>query len=53
MGKADWRALMSKVITLRFPGKVVIFYQPTYNRPSITTYRSTALLRVADEGDGL
>ena len=53
MGKVDWRALMNKVITLRFPGKVGIFYQPSYNRPSITTYRSTVLLHVADEGDGL
>jgi hypothetical protein len=53
MGMVDWRALMNTVIKFRFPGKVGIFYWPSYSRPSITTYRSMALPHVADEGDGL
>jgi hypothetical protein len=43
---------MNMVIKFRFPGKVEIFYWPSYSRPSITTYRSMALPHVAAEGDG-
>jgi len=53
MSKVDWRALMNTVIKFRFPGMVGIFYRPSYGRPSIPTYRSTALPHVAVEGDGL
>jgi hypothetical protein len=45
--------IKKKLIKFRFPGKVGIFYRPSYGRPSITTHSSTVLPHVADEGDGL